>query len=76
MLSNQSIYASLCSSIWSHLLCSKLCQHNPPTPRVHALVSHLLHVLDTVVYYSRRMFMHLYNHMFLSAIAKANRLGA
>ena len=35
MLSNQSIYASLCSSTWSHLLCSKLCQHNPPTPNLH-----------------------------------------
>ena len=32
MLSNQSIYASLCSSTWSHLLCLKLCQHNPSTP--------------------------------------------
>ena len=35
MLSNKSIYASLCSSTWSHLLCSKLCQHNLPTPSGH-----------------------------------------
>ena len=49
MLSNKSIYASLCSSTWSNLLiilCSKLCQHNPPTPSPTLVVTRMCSTVD------------------------------